>query len=112
MAKYEEVISYEAREVLKQQAYTSYLKVQINELELFEKLSFAWWHRVSRRVDLDVFRRHLVRGQILNDDIPPQEILEKYPPATGKIKIAPGMSDYYPSERLLNFLKKEELGYE
>lgn len=62
----------------------------------FEKVASEWWHRVHAKVSFQNYCQHLVRAQLLaGNDVPP-DIIAKYPPAKGKVKIAPGGSDYHP----------------
>lgn len=90
-------MKYEERECLKLQAYNDYRLDSIYALEFFEKISLAWWHRQTCRVTLTKYRCHIVRAKLLNSEPTSTEILNKYPPSTGKLKIAAGMSDYCPN---------------
>lgn len=88
-------MEYEEREYLKSQAYNAHQLGSIDALEFFEKISLAWWHRQTCRVALTKYRCHLVRANLLNNEATSTKVLNKYPPATGSLKIAAGMSDYY-----------------
>lgn len=95
----EDIRPYAEREKRKHAAYHLLKSCDSNSsLKLFEDISQEWWARVilKNRPSLEEYRRELVRSQVLLHESIATDILQKYPPATGLIKMIPGQTDYYP----------------
>jgi hypothetical protein len=87
---------YEDREEIKARAWAQFYAGEITPLTLFERLSYPWWLRQDAKVSLYEYRRHLARALHPGDEMAVPEVFNRYPPAKGKWKIAPGCSDYCP----------------
>lgn len=89
-------LSFEEREAKKDKAYNDHERGLISDLKLFEILSYVYWQRQCFPVSRHEYRCHLSRAMKLSGESVLPDVLKKYPPPSGVLKIAPGCSDFYP----------------
>jgi hypothetical protein len=87
-------LGYGQREAAKSVSYRARHAGAIDDIQHFEDISLMWWHRCRYKVKLEAYRRHLIRARLLAGELVNPEIVSRYPPTNGLVRILPKMSEW------------------